>query len=258
MSSGDFGSRAFSNLARTVRLVVAFGAIAWGAYFLPLFAEQATPHRVASAYTLGRGFSNETLLQETRQLAERSGKLAFCDPTGQHDAVVLRLAILNNANSTGSQVSVESARDALYGAIRSSLSCAPSDAFVWLTLYWLDISVKGFKPEDVNYLRLSYTTGPNEGWISLWRVRLALSTLAWLPADVSDNAIDEFVKLVDTGRLYPEMVGIFVGAALTVQSRIVERLKSENGTPRRIFARALYDSGLDVDLPDIEPAHPWQ
>ena len=52
--------------------------------------------------------------------------------------------------------------------------------------------------ENANYLRLSYALGPNESWIALWRNRLAFSLFERLPTDLSDDALDEFIKLVDT------------------------------------------------------------
>jgi len=107
---------------------------------------------------------------------------------------------------------------------------------------------------------LSYALGPNEGWISLWRNRLALALFARLPADLANDAIDEFIKLVDTGQLYSETASIFASAAPPIQSRIVEHLKTAKAVPRQLFARALYDRGLDISIPDTtRPSLPsWQ
>ena len=144
-----------------------------------------------------------------------------------------------------------------YNLLRRALSCAPADPLEWLTLFWLDAGKSWFTPEDGNYLRMSYALGPNEGWIALWRVRLAVALFERLPTDLSNDAIDEFIKLVDTERLYSETATIFASGAPAVQNRIVERLKAAKAIPRQEFARALYDRGFALDIPDVE-RRPWQ
>jgi hypothetical protein len=207
----------------------------------------------------GRGFNDQVLLKQVQQVAAAVDS-PFCDPTDLHDAVILRLAILNNAIAAANPTLITSGRDALNDTTRKALSCAPADAFAWLTLFWLDANRKGITPDNANYLRMSYTTGPNEAWIGLWRNRLAIASFAQLPPDLSDDAIDEFIKLLDTGRAYQEMVVIFASAAPAAQSRIIDQLKTANAATRQIFARVLYDRGLDVKIPDVEipGLRPWE
>jgi len=241
-------------LARIFFIVVGLGAIGWGGFFLPIFWRQSPTHYVAVAYMQGRGFSDQVLLNQAQRVAAAVDS-PFCDPTELHDAVMLRLAILNNAIAAANPTLITSGRDALNDTTRRAISCAPADAFAWLTLFWLDASRKGITPDNANYLRMSYTTGPNEAWIGLWRNRLAIASLAQLPPDLSDDAIDEFIKLVDTERAYPEMAASFAGATAVVQGRIVDHLKNASVTSRQVFARVLYDRGLDVKIPDV--GVPW-
>ena len=246
-------------LARIFFILVGLGAIGWGGFFLPIFWRQSPTHHVAMAYMQGRGFSGQVLLKEAQQVTAVIDS-PFCDPTALHDAVMLRLAILDNAIAAANQTLVASGRDALYDTTRKALSCAPADAFAWLTLFWLDASRKGVTPDDANYLRLSYTGGPNEAWIGLWRNRLAIALFAQLPPDLSDDAIDEFIKLLDTGRLYQQTVAIFASAVPAAQNRIVDHLETANATARGIFVRELYDRGLDMKIPDVEipGLRPWE
>ena len=69
---------------------------------------------------------------------------------------------------------------------------------------------------------------------------------------LADDALDEFVKLVDTGQLYQQTAAIFANADPAVQSRIVEHLKSAKAMSRQTFAKVLYDKGLDVNIPGVE------
>ena len=92
----------------------------------------------------GHTFKMQWLLDEARQ-AEAADQSSFCNPTALHNAVVLRLAILNEAIAATNQTLVDSAYDPLYDATRRALSCAPADPFVWLTLFWLDVGKRGFE-----------------------------------------------------------------------------------------------------------------
>jgi hypothetical protein len=243
---------------RTFVCLLGLGAVAWGAFLVPGFWKQAPLNQVASEVLQGHMFKGQALLEEAGEL-DAAEKSSFCDPTELHNAVVVRLAILNEAIAAKDDHLIETAYEPLYNSTRRTLACAPADSFAWLTLFWLDIAKHGFQPADADYLRLSYASGPNEGWIALWRNQLAIALFRQLPADLSNDAIIEFVKLVDTGGLYSQAAAIFASAAPAVQGRIVGALKSAKPIPRQIFARTLYDQGLNVDVPDFErPAPPWQ
>ena len=131
---------------------------------------------------------------------------------------------------------------------------------LWLTLFWLDAIKHGLDINNANYLRLSYTLGPNEAWIALWRIRLAFQLFEKLPPDLSGDAIDEFIMLVNTGQLYWQTAGIFRDAPPAIQNRIVEKLNTLNVRFRRLFARTLQDRGVDVTIPGVETpdVRPWR
>ena len=260
MKPGSFELAALHILARTFFSVVALGAIIWGGYFLPLFARALSPHRVALAYSQGRGFSNQTFVQQNYSLLKKLENLLFCNPIQLHDVVVLQLAVLYDASLTGSQTSIAESREALYGAIKRSLACAPSDAFVWLTLVLARrqqqraLSLK-MQITCACRTRLAGTkVGSAFGAFASRFLRLPGCLLMFrmmLSTNLSSSPI--------LGGSIRTMVDIFASAALTVQSRIIERFKTEDVILRQSFARALYNSGLDVDIPGVDPpAHPWR
>jgi hypothetical protein len=240
--------------------VLGIGAVTWGALMLPLFWQQVPLNRATSAVLEGRTFNVQWLLDKAQQAAVADGHSWVCNPTTPHDAVVLRLAALEEAITAANQTQVGLAYDPLYDATRTALACSPADPFVWLTLFWLEVGKHGYDPAYENYLRLSYALGPNEGWIALWRSRISFAVFERLPDDLASHAINEFTTLVETGRLYPETLAIFSNATPATQNRIVERLKTAKAIPRQVFGRMLYDQGLNITIPGVDatPTRPWR
>jgi hypothetical protein len=229
--------------------VLGVAAIMWGGLVLPSIWQQGPLGKLAAEILEGQVFRRQALLAQDRRL-EAVERSLLCNPVEMHNAVIVRLAMFEGAIRDGNQAGAESAYSALHDAATNALACVPSDAFAWLALFWLDVGRRGLSAANAEYLRLSYALAPNEGWIALWRNRLALSMFEQLPADLSDDALEEFVRLVDTGRLYSETATIFAKAGLSAKNRIVERLAKADATSRALFARTLYDMGLDVEIPN--------
>jgi hypothetical protein len=254
MKQGEFG--AGRALARTFTCLLGLAAVAWGSFELPLFWRQAPVDRMASEILQGQTFGTSLLMDEAKQI-EASEKSSLCNPSALNDAAAIRLAIVDNLMAEHDKT-LTSAYGTLNHATRVALSCTPADSFEWLTLFWLDLSGHGFTEKNAAFLRLSYALGPNEGWIALRRNRLAIALFARLPSDLADDAVEEFVKLVNTGTLYPETAEIFSRAAPAVQQRLAKALGSAKTIPREMFAKTIYDNGVNIQIPGVErPSRPW-
>jgi hypothetical protein len=240
---------------RALAWLLGLGAVAWGVFLLPSFWQQAPLRVVASELLGGYTFKPQWLQDKSRQV-EAAEQSSLCNPATLHDIVVMRLAILDGAIATADQTSIAAAYTPLYNSARTALTCLPADPFVWLTLFWLDASKNGFTPTNANYLRFSYALGPNEAWIGLWRSRLAFSMFARLPDYLSDDALHDFIGLLDTAQLYRETAEIFAKTAPAAQSRILARLKNAKVIPRQTFAKMLYETGVDVDVPGVDFSRP--
>jgi hypothetical protein len=254
-SHGD-AIRPVKVLTRLFVGALGLGGIAWGALLLPYFWRGGALNRVTAEIVQGHTFDLQTLVQQ----AQLAGDVSMCDPMRAHDGVILRLAALERAIAVSDQGYLGSAYDRMHEATRTALACSPADGFAWLTLFWLEVSKHGYQPTYANYLRLSYALAPYEGWIAIWRTKLAIAILDQLPSDVSVQALDEFGRLVETERLYSESMSIFAGAPLGTQIRLAEQLKSAKPIPRQVFARMLYDRGSDVTIPGVDatPSRAWR
>jgi hypothetical protein len=246
------------SFARLACWVLGIGAVAWGSWLAPSFREDSLLHHIASEYLLGRGLSTQIPLGETPSTTSIA-QSSFCNPVKLRDAVVIRLAVINEGRSRPARAGLDTDYTALGETARRSLSCAPFDSFSWLTLFWLDYAKRGIDTQNLGYLRLSYAWGRNEGWLAVWRNRLAIKAFAQLPPDLASEALSEFVRLVDAGYLPTELAESFASAAPAVQARLIDHLKFAKSFQRNVFAQTLYDRGFDVTIPGVEkPTRPWQ
>jgi hypothetical protein len=253
--------------------VVAFGSVAviWGLVTLPIFWRQSALERIAQSITRGETYGREALAGAL-PLVETTEKATLCDPAALRGAAVIRFRLAEigqvaNAKET-SGTDIQAATDLVVKA----LSCLPSDAFLWLALYWLKTVQHGFSPEDLKYLRLSYQLGPNEGWIASKRNAVTFAMLHQLPSearaqfaapslrcderpcrpsDFSEIAINELAGLVKSG-LYQEAAAVFAGPAWPERELILPHLASLPKADRRGFSDALVRLGHDdVNVPGV-------
>jgi hypothetical protein len=106
---------------------------------------------------------------------------------------------------------------------------------------------------------MSYSLGPNEGWIAVRRNRLALALFAVLTPDLQNKAVLEFAHLVDSG-FVPEAADILTGPGWPVRERLLSRLAHVDELYREQFAKAVYQLGYDVSVPGVKPFgfRPWR
>jgi hypothetical protein len=181
------------------------------------------------------------------EVAEQAG---LCRPQGLHSAAIIRLQLAKNVIAASERDQIDVSLSVLQDSIHRSLGCSPADPFLWSVLFWLENTMNGFSQDHFEFLRLSYQLGPNEGWIAAKRNELALALFGQLPASLREMAINEFVKLLNSGFL-TESVAIFTGPAWPIRDVLLPRLASVSDVQREAFARELYRKGYVVNVPGI-------
>jgi hypothetical protein len=244
--------------ARGFLILVGFAALAWGAYTLPVFWRQSPLERTARHIIDGDPFKPEALLamMPDVEAAERAG---LCRPAALRGAAVVRLRVAElafaDAEPSSIPASILSQLNASRDSIRRSLVCAPADPFLWVVLYWIESVRNGLRPDYLEYLRLSYRLGPNEGWIGAKRNGLALAVFEQLPPDVAEMALAEFANLLKSG-FYGEAIASFTGPGWRLRELLLPRLKGVAERHRQAFSRALYTLGYDIAVPGIQSPDP--
>ncbi len=234
-------------------------AIAWAIGVLPAFLRDTPVNQVAARIVEGEIYREPVLLSFLPVLEEIE-RDPLCRSLSQRSATIVRLRLLESAIASGDRLSIDDRLEQLLKSTRIALQCSPADSFLWLILYWADGSRNGFDARHVGYLRHSYELGPNEGWVAVKRNRYALAIFEQLPADLADQALDEFVRLVRSG-FYRDASEILVGPGWRLRDKLLPRLANIEERHRRHFDWELSQRGYSREVtPGIQrpDARPWR
>jgi hypothetical protein len=236
-------------MARSFVVILGCTAVWWGIIGFPVYWQDSSTERIASQIIAGDPFKVETLAQQLPMI-ESIKRSTYCRPAALRSATIIQLRMLEVAASANDRQHLDEHLKSFGNVIRSSLSCAPADPFLWLALYSVEITENGFKPGYLKYLRLSYRLGPHEGWIALKRNPLAFAVFQQLSPDLGENAINEFVALLESD-LPDQAAEIFIGSAWPERELILSHLTHLADKDRQRFANALYQRGYDLNVPGI-------
>jgi hypothetical protein len=244
-------------LTRVAAAALGYASIAWGASVLPAFWQHVPIEAIGNRIIGGEPFKTELLIRMIPAL-ETAEQADNCRPTVLHASAIVRLRILEDAIDSGQRQRIDSDMASLRDQVRRAMACSPADPFLWLVLFWVENSQNGYRPDHLKYLRMSYRLGPNEGWISLKRNRIAFAVFEQLPEDMAGLVITEFVSLINSA-MYREAVAIFVGPAWRSRGVILPRLNNVAEANREFFAKLLYSQGYDVTVPGTQRPEwrPW-
>jgi len=253
----DQRERAVYALARLFAVVLGLLACAWGAATFSAFWSQISIERTAEAIVDGDTFkpgSLDSLLPALDQI-----KLSdYCRPEVVHSTAIIRLRLAEDTLANAQGHLIDARLDDSESAIRRSLACSPSDAFLWMVFARVDQTRRGYQPEQLTYLRLSYRLGPYEGWIAVRRNRQALAMFERLPPDLAEDVVREFASMASS-EFYADVISILTGPGWPIHDRLLAGLKDVGVRQREELARELYSAGYDVAVPGIAPRapRPW-
>jgi hypothetical protein len=232
-------------------------ALAWALFTIPIFLQHSAVEKIGKQIIAGDSFKIAALAS-TRPTFVDLGKDKWSRPSVLSAAAIIDLRLLEQAIADSDQKNLDSLMSETDGMIRRSLANTPTDAFLWMILFWLENTQNGFKRTRLNYLQMSYRLGPNEGWIAVKRNRLAVAIFPSLPPDIAENAVSEFGRLVGSN-FFAEAADIFAGPGWPIGDTLLSGLKDVDELNRQTFAKFIYRLGYDVLVPGIERPdwRPW-
>ena len=237
-------------LARSFVVVIGCIGIWWGLSELPAFWQDSVIETIATQIIAGDPFKIETLAQQL-PIIDSIEKSSFCRPAALRSAAIIRLRMLEMAHSDSERQRPDEQSRQVANLIRSSLSCAPSDPFLWLALYSVEANAQGFKPDYLKYLRLSYRLGPHEGWIALKRNPLTFAAFQQLPPDIGEATVNEYIAMLLDPHFSDSAAEILIGPAWPERELILARLTRLNDDQRQRLSEALIRRGYDLNVPGV-------
>jgi hypothetical protein len=240
-------------IVRAVTALFGLCAIAWAIDTIPVFRSSASSIALAQRILSGEGFTAAQLDVIRAGLPATAAKNPL--PLAQTSNVTVRLMLLEDRLKAQPCAAHQGEIDNLRQNVRDTLASAPSSSFMWLTSFWLDWRCGQIGPYDLDALRMSYSTGPNEGWIAVRRSPLALGMLDKLPSDLAGLSLDEFVRLLRSG-FSAYAADILAGPAWAFRDQLLKQLDKVDEADRNAFARAVDAKdlpGVDIPLPEKRP-----
>jgi hypothetical protein len=227
--------------ARGFTAVVGISSIAWASSSFPFYRAEAPLASSAQTILLGESYSEAQLKALSVQL--NAASRSQIRSSALYDVAVIRLQLAENALTTGNTQLASYLVD-LETALNAAIAEVPTSSFLWLTKYWLHGVRGGAADGGLQFLRMSYLSGPNEGWIAARRNPLALRFFSSLPDDLRERVLAEFERLVSSG-FYWEAVNILTGPGWAVHEKLLSRLGQVKEDNRRAFATVLESRNLD-------------
>jgi hypothetical protein len=201
-------------------LAMAAAGLAWGCSTLP----------ISEAVDYFGYFENRLLQSETFNPAPLALELASpaaqivgdCDTHAQTALLLIEMRLAQSALRAGAVQEFDKRVESLDARSKRVLSCAPRQSFVWLLRFSLEAMHGRSNEQSFNSLAMSYEISPNEAWISIRRIVVALPFILVASEPLRQRILSEFKGLVGDG-----FIDVTVRSYLTSSAPIRLLLQTE-------------------------------
>jgi hypothetical protein len=215
-------------------------SLAWAVSVLPrsevVDGYRDIEHRLLRSET----FDLTTLRRVSESDASRD--LSVCDTHSQRALLLTEMPLAEAALRSGNAVEFDRLVDALEIRSRRIVSCAPRDSFAWLVLFSLEVLHGRLTEHTFDLLATSYENSPNEAWISVRRIVVAMPIVLLADEPLRKRIIKEFQLLV-RNRLVDDAARCYAGASQSARSLLLDQIGELDPTQRRAFSEALLKLG---------------
>jgi hypothetical protein len=170
--------------------------------------------------------------------SEGSQRLSACDTHSQRAMLLLEIPLADAALRTGAATEYDRHIEALESRSRQILACTPRDSFVWLLAFDLEVMHGRLNEHSFDLLAMSYETSPNEAWISVRRIFVAMPLLLNAPEPLREAILHEFRQLVYDG-FSDEAVRVYLAASPEIRALLERRIEQLDLRRQKTFSEAL-------------------
>ncbi len=175
----------------------------------------------------------------TRILDSAAAKsLGACDSHSQRALLLLEIPLTDAALRSGAAQDYDLHIRSLEDRTRRILGCTPRDSFAWLAAFGLEIEHGILDEHTFDLLAMSYETSPNEAWVGLRRIVIAIPVMLSAPEAARQIILIEFQNLVRRG--FVEIPArAYLRASAPTRALLQSRIEQLDPLSQRNFSDAL-------------------
>lgn len=186
-------------------------------------------------------------LDELRPLDTNSGDRALtgaafrhvlesvvADPSFVHDGYAACVQDLKLAETSGEDAIHLAALQDCLAVVDRALRAAPARSELWLERARLLLLLDGSQEEVFRALRVSYRTGPREGWIAVQRIPIALRLWESLPDDLRSSVREDIRLAMSKSALIASIASLYM-KDFSIRTTLVSLLEDTSELSRQRF-----------------------
>jgi hypothetical protein len=128
--------------------------------------------------------------------------------------------------------------EALETRTRRMLSCTPRESFAWLLAFNLEVLHGLLNERAFDLLAMSYETSPNEAWISIRRIIVAMPIVLVAPEPLRQRILFEFRQLIRYG-FVEEAARSYSSVPGPIRSLLQTQIDQLDPREQKVFSDAL-------------------
>jgi hypothetical protein len=221
---------------RALTTTIGCAGLSWGIINAPR-GEAADDFRELESRLLQFESFNQTTAAGTLASA-LAWDVSPCDNHAQRALLLMEIPLADAALRSGAARDYDERVRSLESRARQALACTPRDSFLWLALFGLETAHGVLDERAFDLLALSYETSPNEAWIAIRRIVLAIPVALSAPASLQQRILDEFQGLVSNG-FYELPARAYSRASGPTRALLQSRIDRLDAPRQRAFSDAM-------------------
>lgn len=219
-------------------LTLAIGGLGlvWGIFALPQSEAADDFLDIESRLLHFETFSRTTLTRTLESGASQN--LSACDTHYQRAMLLLEMPLAQAALRSGAANEFDQRVRSLETRSSQILGCTPRESFVWLVAFDLQLLHGRLDEQSFGLLAMSYETSPNEAWISIRRIIVAMPVVVLAPKPLRQKILLEFQQLVRNG-FVNEAARSYLTSSGAIRSLLQEQIEQLDLPRQKAFADAL-------------------
>lgn len=225
-----------SLVQRVLTLAIGCLGLVWGIYAFPQSEAADEFWDVESRLLRFETFSPTT---STRILeSQASQDLSACDTHSQRAMLLMEVPLAEAALRSGATDAFDRHIQSLEVRSRRILNCTPRELFVWLLMFNLEVLHGLLNEHSFNLLAMSYETSPNEAWLSIRRINVAMPRLLLAPEPVRQEILADFELLIRNGFM-DDAARSYLTASVPIRSLLQTQIEQLDLPRQQAFSAAL-------------------